>query len=239
MENELDRKKNRAYEQILTTLRTVDEDATVQYVKNKIYSIRWCFRKELKNLLYFNNLMFLVDQETRLNTPIKNIVESDVFIPDDTLLSPPLFSEEKEASVMANTSRSAPSSSITSSSFKSGTKCKRDKANELLEKVSKTLDNKDDKFIIKERHTPPPLLTPIFYLLSHANDWQQFQSPVFKASLGGKWFIISKRRVEPNTDKRTKKNEVYGAYKTGIASGIYSGKGAGCARGNMCFRIMR
>ncbi|KAL3269979.1 hypothetical protein HHI36_009034 [Cryptolaemus montrouzieri] len=99
------------------------------------------------NLWYFDNLMFLVNQETpresisSLDTPIKNIVQSEIFIPDDTLMSPPLFSvetNEESARVMASTSRSAPSSSITSSSSKSGSKRKHDKADKILDKVLKT-----------------------------------------------------------------------------------------------------
>ncbi|KAL3277755.1 hypothetical protein HHI36_013095 [Cryptolaemus montrouzieri] len=108
------------------------------------------------NLRYFNNLMFVVDQETlresisSLDHPIKNIVESEVSISNDTFMSPPLFSEETDeesVTVIASTFSNTPSS-ITSSSSTSGTKRERDKTNELLENVSKTLDNKDDKFDI-------------------------------------------------------------------------------------------
>ncbi|KAL3273095.1 hypothetical protein HHI36_014549 [Cryptolaemus montrouzieri] len=109
---------------------------------------------------------------------------------------------------MASTSCNAPSSNITSSSSKSGTKRKRDKADELFEKFSKTPDNKDDKFDIIERHTAYANL-----LSSHTNNLQLFKSSVFIASVWGKWFISSKRRVEPRTDKTTKKNEVYEAFK--------------------------
>ncbi|KAL3287085.1 hypothetical protein HHI36_001569 [Cryptolaemus montrouzieri] len=166
----------------------MDEDATIQCVKNKIDSIREC-RKELKkiresrrpgmaeeeeyepNLWYFDNI-FLVDQETppesisSLDTPIKNIVESEVFISDDTLISPPLFSgetDEESASVIASTSRSAPISSITFSSSKSGTKRKRDKPDELLEKISKTVDNKDDKFDMIGKNYANKLRDMLFY----------------------------------------------------------------------------
>ncbi|KAL3282260.1 hypothetical protein HHI36_005451 [Cryptolaemus montrouzieri] len=108
--------------------------------------------------------MFLVEQETpresisSLDTTIKNIVETEIFNPDDTLMSPPLFSEgTHEEPVMASSSHSA------SSSFKSGTKRKRDKADEPSEKVSKTLDNKDDKFDIIGKNYAKKLRDMPFY----------------------------------------------------------------------------
>ncbi|KAL3286099.1 hypothetical protein HHI36_000612 [Cryptolaemus montrouzieri] len=111
-------------------------------------------------LWYFDNLLFLVDGETpresfsSLDNPIKNTSNRRYsFLM--TLMSPPLFAEETDeesASVIASTSRSAPSSSITASSSKSRTERTRDKADELsahhFVSVLKTLDNKDDEFEI-------------------------------------------------------------------------------------------
>lgn len=74
--------KNKAYEHLLNKMKEVEAGATIQMVKNKIDSMRGCFRKELKkikdsqrsgageedvyipHLWYFKNLMFLKDQET-------------------------------------------------------------------------------------------------------------------------------------------------------------------------------
>lgn len=74
--------KNKAYEHLLNKMKEVDADANIQMVKNKIDSMRGCFRKELKkikdsqrsgageediytpHLWYFKNLIFLKDQET-------------------------------------------------------------------------------------------------------------------------------------------------------------------------------
>jgi len=43
--------KNKAYKHLLDKMREVDADATIQMVKNKIDSMRGCFRKELEKIL--------------------------------------------------------------------------------------------------------------------------------------------------------------------------------------------
>lgn len=90
--------KNKAYEHLLNKMREVEADATIQMVKNKIDSMRGCFRKELKkikdsqrsgaggedvyipHLWYFKNLIFLKDQET----PREGISSMD--FTDDTVV---------------------------------------------------------------------------------------------------------------------------------------------------------
>ena len=76
--------KKKSWETLLEIFKEVQPNETVDLLKKKIGNIRTCFRKELKkvekswksgaegeeyipSLWYFDNLLFLKDQETQIN----------------------------------------------------------------------------------------------------------------------------------------------------------------------------
>ncbi|KAL4083623.1 hypothetical protein QTP88_028939 [Uroleucon formosanum] len=167
-------------------------------VKNKIDSMRGCFRKELKkikdsqrsgageedvyipHLWYFKNLMFLKDQET----PRDGI--SSIDFTDDTMDSQ-VGSLETESVCETSVDKeftSTPSATTSASSIYSNTSIKNrpnfkrkcNKAEEVLEKVSKQLDvEKEDQYSVigkniafKLRDLPP---VQMFNFFIHQHQW--------------------------------------------------------------------
>ncbi|XP_039299677.1 uncharacterized protein LOC111049534 [Nilaparvata lugens] len=153
-------KRNAALEMILEFFKTVDPTATKDVVTKKLNSMRGSFRKEMNKvrasqrsgtgaddvhipkLWYFDRLQFLEDQEfPRPSTTIASVLDDMPFEYDETDVDDPAETQSQTSS-----SSSRPQTPV-SNNFKRP----RTKADQVLDKISKRMDQPPEKRLPKEK----------------------------------------------------------------------------------------